>query len=101
MSRQEYNSMDAALCSIEDLEHTVLKCKEEILKELRSIKSDWIHIKDKLPEEEQDVLIYCERSSKVLCGYLTNKVWYILEDSNFPPIVASVNLWMNFPKPPK
>ena len=63
---------------------------------------DWINPKDRLPEEEELVLVVFEGTTTV--GYTTyNGKWSVLDNINHEePIEYGVNvdLWMELPKAP-
>jgi len=62
---------------------------------------EWISVKDKLPEEGENVLIYEEAYSEV--GYLFRGKWRSMETDfcGEPYELEDVTHWMYLPEPPK
>ena len=59
--------------------------------------SDWVSVKDRLPEEDADVLVWNELGIEI-AAYTTNPVkrWY-----SYTGQEVFVKYWMILPKPPK
>ena len=62
---------------------------------------EWIPVKDRLPEDDSDVLAYSsiEEESRIYPACYSNGVWF---DCVFnAPATGTTTHWMPIPKPPK
>ena len=62
---------------------------------------EWISVKDRLPEDDSDVLAYLSigEESRICPANYANGVWF---DCIFDmPVTESVTHWMPMPQPPK
>lgn len=59
---------------------------------------EWISVKDRLPEEDKDVLAY-NGVYMIIAAYTTNptKYWYTITGS----VMRTITHWMPLPEPPK
>lgn len=57
---------------------------------------DWISVEDRLPEENQSVLVWCPQYKNIYCAYLEAEQWWIF--GTFSQIVPSeIIAWMPIP----
>ena len=66
---------------------------------LKENKMEWISVKDRLPEKEDDVLAY-EFRGDVSIAYISGYEWRNLE-SGYVMDASYVTHWMPLPEPPK
>lgn len=73
--------------------------------------SEWISVKDRLPEENADVLLYLEhemyKEARIFIGYWTFgyrkiKYWHsTLQDYDYTPMEVKNQFWQPLPEAPK
>lgn len=61
---------------------------------------DWISVKDRLPEENVDVLMY-DRYYGVAIGVLRDGKYCAYDDCGFNNLIINAEYWLPFPEPPE
>ncbi len=59
----------------------------------------WISVKDRLPEDKAEILIFDDYAKHISIGYKTNNLFFDLIDFTMTP--ANVSHWMPLPDQPK
>lgn len=69
---------------------------------------EWISVKDRLPEDEQRVIAYCQKVKKYFVGFAershySDKVhwWHEGAKGGLYSATSKVTHWMPLPEPPK
>ena len=60
--------------------------------------SEWISVKDRLPEKGKDVIAYRNRTKELLFCVLCEKHW---ESKNAILSLGAITHWIPIPEPPK
>lgn len=63
--------------------------------------SEWISVKDKLPELRIPVLVYLKNSELQVAIMSTSNNWYISDEWNNSFLHEYITHWMPLPSPPK
>ena len=97
VSEEYFQKYNCIKCGIEIWE------KESVNNEHTETDDDWISVKDRLPDECEEVLIYCpEFLEKIRKALYTEGDFYIeKEDLIVEPAPSGCTHWMPLPKPPK
>ena len=76
---------------------SALNCAIDIIRDSQTI-GGWISVKDRLPEEDKEVLAY-NGAYMIIAAYATNptKYWYTITGS----VTRTITHWMPLPEPPK
>jgi hypothetical protein len=83
-----------------------------IISKMETVATDnnkWISVKDRLPEDGENVLVYNDDNSEdfipYFTGYFHGGMWYssyaLYEEENFLEVPSIVTHWMPLPEPPK
>ena len=56
----------------------------------------WISVKDRLPDDDRTVLVYCRGDGRIGTAYYDYEMGYF-----FPRGRAKVSYWMEMPEPPE
>ena len=102
--RIRYNLLNREDKEAVDIAFVALMKQEEFESKLRALESSgWISVEDRLPEENQRVILYIPRvmeGGNVRTGWLEPiKMWYT--DSRDRLFYKQVTHWMPMPEPPK
>ena len=92
--------MPSCKCILDRMVHNGTMTEKERDKILRNLKTDWIPVTERLPEDKQSVLVWCPKYKHIYCAYLDKEKWWIF--GAFVQIVPNeVVAWMPLPKPYK